>query len=81
MAKGSKGLSGFEVVGGEPDGVAVGFAGLRAAALAHVGAETFAERNERLMSCADLVGEADDQFEVGADARFVGGLCYEWRSP
>ena len=32
---------GLEVVGGEPDGVTVGLAGLRAAALAEVGAETF----------------------------------------
>ncbi len=52
----------------------VGLAGLRAAGLAHVGAETFAEGNERLDVGAHLVGDADDHLEVGADTGAVTGL-------
>ena len=65
---------GLEVVGGEPDGVTVGLAGLRAAGLAHVGAEAFAEGDECLHIRAHLVGDADDHLEVGADAGAVARL-------
>ena len=61
---------------GEPDGVAVGLAGLRAAGLAHVGAKAFAEGDERADVGAHLVGDADDHLEVGADAGAVGGLFH-----
>ena len=68
----------LEVVGGEPDGVAVGLAGLRAAGLAHVGAGPavrLAEGDELANVRAHLVGDADDHLEVGADAGAVGGLA------
>ena len=57
--------------------MAVGLAGLRAAGLAHVGAEAFAEGDERFEVVAHLVGDADDHLEVGADAGAVGGLLDE----
>jgi hypothetical protein len=71
----------FEVVGGEPDGVAVGLAGLRATALAHVGAGAPgirgpAEGDELAHVCAHLVGDADDHLEVAADAGAVGCLLH-----
>ena len=59
----------LEVVGGEPDGVTVGLAGLRAAALAHVGAEAFAEGNERAHVRAHLVGDPHDHLEVACERR------------
>ena len=65
---------GLEVVRGQPDGVAVGFAGLRASGLAHVGADAFAEGNELCDVCAHPVGDADDHLEVGADAGAVAGF-------
>ncbi len=64
----------FEIVGGEPDGVTVGLAGLRAAGLAHVGAGAFAEGDEGVHVGAHLVGDADDHLEVGADAGAVSGF-------
>src|SRR5665213_1457174 len=63
----------LKVVRGEPDGMAVGLAGLRAAGLAHISAKAGAEGNERADIRADFVGEADDHLEVGAHAGAVGG--------
>ena len=66
---------GLQVVGGEPDSVAVGLAGLRAAGLAHVGAEAPLPKGTSCLNVrAHLVGEADDHLEVGADAGAVCGL-------
>ena len=67
----------FEVVGGEPDGVTVGLAGLCATGLAHVGANAFAEGHECANVRAHLVGDADDHLEVSADAGAVAGLVDE----
>jgi hypothetical protein len=69
----------LEVVGGQPDGVAVGLAGLRAAGLAHVGAPRYFRRakGDQLAHIrAHLVGDAHDHLEVGAHAGAVGGLLH-----
>ena len=69
---------GLEIVGGQPDGVAVGLAGLRAARLAHVGANAAVPNGTSVLHIrAHLVGDADDQLEVGAHAGPVGGLLHQ----
>ena len=64
----------LEIIGGEPNGMAVGLAGLGAAGLAEVSAGGSAEGDEGGDVGAHLVGKTDDHLEVGADARAVGGL-------
>jgi hypothetical protein len=65
---------GLHVVGGHPHAVAIGFAGLRAAGLAEVGAEAFAEGDEGFDVVAHVAGETNDELEVGAGACLVGGF-------
>ena len=56
------------MVGGEPDGVLVGLAGLRPTGLAHVGVNSSAIGDQRAGIDSGTVGEPDDQLKVGADA-------------
>ena len=57
----------------------IGFTGLRATGLAHVGGDAvgFAKGNELLDVGAHGSGDADDDFEVGLDAGPVSGFLCE----
>src|SRR5260370_25960206 len=66
----------LEILSGEPYSVAIGLARLPAAGLAHVGAEAFAEGNQRAHVGAGLVGDADDHLQLRPDPAAVACLLY-----
>src|SRR6185312_17499677 len=59
---------GLEIACREPYRMAIGFARLGPATLSHIGTSSFSERNKPANIAAHAVGDADDQFEIGADA-------------
>jgi hypothetical protein len=71
---------GLKAVGFKPDGVPIGFAGLRAAGLAEIGGgatriSVLAKGDERADIDAHAAGETDEDFKVGFDAGAVGSLA------